>query len=143
MLLVDLDNIYIIDENPNLLVLRKRLIKIQKLDTNCKYFGNKYTEKYIKDNKIKLKVIMSEFNGKDSSDHELIYYGINKKNVSVLTNDKTLQKLVFFLFSGKITFYEFKENRIVKVTVNLDLDKNTLETLIKSYELYKMRYKSS
>ena len=80
MLLIDLDNIYIINNKPDLNILNKRLKRLQKLDTDIKYFGNQYTFDYIKSHKIPIKVKVSKYTGKDASDHELVNYGLKHKN---------------------------------------------------------------
>lgn len=142
MLLVDLDNIYIINYKPDLDTLKKRLKRIQKLDTDIRYFGNEFTNNYIKTNKIPIKVKVSKYTGKDASDHELIHYGFKKPKCKILTNDKTLQKLSYFIYKQIPDFYEFaSDHKLKKVRVDLCLNsKEMLGSIIKSYELYKTRF---
>ena len=141
MLLVDLDNIYIINNKSNISILKKRLEQLEKIDNNIIFFGNEYTADFIKANNLKIKVNISKYNGKDSCDHELIHYAIKKKyNISIVTNDKILQKLAFYLSKNQIMFYEYIKNKLIKKKVDLKLDKEIMTLFIKSYELYKTRF---
>lgn len=151
--LVDLDNIYFIDSKPRLDVLKTRIHKIKSSLKDPTFFGNTWTENFMKEHEIDLKSsFKSSKIGKDTADHDLIHFIAKlpkKTKIAIVTNDKTLQRFIYFKFSDKydLTFYHFspddnadgklKKNKSVGLSFDSPRD---LKKFLDSYILYQKRF---
>ena len=148
IILVDLDNLYIINNKVNIPILLKRKEMIEKIE-NIKviWFCNKKTAKLMKDENIIFTNLKISNIINDSADHNLINY-INKykKNnkFTIITNDKTLMRVLYFIKKDKnIEFLSFVGKKIEKITNKINLcfkNKIDLDKFLTSYNLYKSRY---
>jgi rRNA-processing protein FCF1 len=148
VILVDLDNLYIINDKINIPILLKRKEMIENVShSKIIWFCNKVTSKLMKDEKIIFKNLKISNVKNDSADHNLMNYlekHKNTKKFTVVTNDKTLMRVLYFIHKSKnIEFLSFKGKKIEKITnkINICFEKQIdLEKFLTSYNLYKSRY---
>lgn len=149
IVLVDLDNLYIINNKVNVVKLKTRLNSIVNMKLPTKYFGNKFTKHILTHNKIPLKMHTTEIQ-KDSADHAMIHslkqlqtkYDV----VHIVSNDMVLAKLAYFLSEhpDKLIFHNILKSNDRVSTFNIEnycfKHKLELQKFLDSYNLYKARF---
>jgi hypothetical protein len=153
VVLVDLDNLYIVNNRVNVDILKTRLDHIKTFATKAPrakilYYGNTATLSVI--TKLNLGIdLRSSTIEKNSADHNIIndlkmFFGVQK--LTIITHDKTLARLAKFMAhsSQKIHFMGFDKTTqelapfdIVSTCFAKRID---LIKFIESYNLYKRRY---
>ncbi len=143
IVLVDLDNLYIINNHVNVKVLKARVDKIKQINSKTYWFGNEYTHNIVQKYKVDVDLIHSKIET-NSADHNLINYmeKSNNPNALIITGDSTLCKLAAFINSKKkLTFAKFSSDELIPVDV--DYNFKTREHLLKfvqSLALYANRF---
>lgn len=148
IVLVDLDNLYIINNKVSVTKLKNRLSAIAHLRLPTKYFGNRFTKHLLMHNKIPLRMYTTEVQ-KDSADHALIHFlkGFEDKYdvLHIVSNDMVLAKLAYFLSDhpDKLRFHKVSSNDLVSAyNIHNYCFKHKLELqkFLDSYNLYKARF---
>ena len=147
--LVDLDNIYIINNKVNVPKLKRRIQVVKdSLNMPIVYFGNEFTKRILLENEIKVKMTTTPVL-KDSADHSLISK-INSlvkkhKEAHIITADVSLGNLAYFIAEkpDNLIFHRFlKSDKLEEYDVMKYCFKNkrTLQKFLDSYNLYKSRF---
>jgi hypothetical protein len=148
-ILVDLDNIIIVNDTFDLKTFLGRKAKIEAIPhKRIVWFCNKVTSNFLVSSGVKLPpddLKISKVTD-ESADHNLINY-VKKRKINkliVITNDKTLLRLLLFLNNrSKMEFLSFKGKIIDKITNKISLcfeRKTDLDKFLHSYNLFKIRY---
>jgi hypothetical protein len=146
ILLVDVDNLYIMKNKPNIELFKSRMELIKKVSKKIIYFGNIATQHFLSQNNIKLPNFTVSVIEKDTSDHKIInsLSKYNKKyEVYIVTNDKILMKLAAFINREPLRFLYFSSNNDlndIEMDTSCFKDDDQLKKFILSYNLYKTRY---
>lgn len=144
--LVDLDNIFIINDVPSASILLSRIEMLKKTYNTIIWFGNSFTQNFLKQHNIHVHPLKVSKNEKDASDHKIVKWveeSLSWQNIQVITGDKTLQRLVYFKCSSNknIKFRKFvKHHDTLRTIRNVDICFKTraaLQKFINSYNLYK------
>lgn len=143
MILVDLDNLIITQSKLNMTLFKKRKEVIEKLGQDVIWFCNKVTANIMKEFDIKLlgKLVVTKVEA-DSADHHLIHFALKKKNHVIISNDKALMRLLYFMnHNGKMLFFSFKKEQLLKNSISICFEKRQeLEKFLQTYNLYKIRF---
>lgn len=149
--LVDVDNIFILDNKPSLVALSARIKHIEETHDNIVWFGNEYTSTFMNINDIKIRPFNKSTNHKDATDHKMLKFLKRSQkqydNVFIVTSDKTLQRLVYFLFHDapfNLYFQSFTSTSRHKLHKVNDVDicfktHHALKKFIESYNLMTKR----
>ena len=147
--LVDLDNIFIMNNIANAKALKIRINKLQKKFSDIVWFGNDYTYRFAKDNNVHLSPFKKTYNAKDATDHSIIKYMQTVSNkydrVVIVTNDKILQKLAYYLNDDiPLGFLGFTPKYSkMKEVLPIDMcfkNKYELKDFIESHDLFRKRF---
>lgn len=159
MIVVDLDNLYIVNDKVSMDVLESRLEAIRKLATehNVKkvyWFGNSHTFRIMQAHpslvkRFDIQLTVSDV-AKDTADHALLHFVVNRsrsKPVYVVSNDASISNLVWYISSTKRQVF-----RVMFTTPFIDVpevlllsnvcfaSRGALRKFFHSLRLYAMRY---
>lgn len=142
--LIDLDNLYIINNKVNIKALRRRIAYLKSVTKKIYWFGNAFTADLVQKYNIEIDVISTKVEV-NSADHTLINFigKLQARKVQIVSGDTTLQRIAKFLYPDRnLTFARFTDHHILE-TVTVDFKfktKKQLEKFVISLRLYAQRF---